>query len=223
MGKTLVCSENSYFQAYMNHLLTPDSNEIINVNTLDELKQIISKENFSSVIIDTCHPNDLVLQLIKSISCPVIILNSLETNVSDYNPGPILNQINNVSTLKHNVFQLSFTTFFDVGKHCIWKKNEYIPLAIQEFKILYLLYLNSNKIVCSEELIEYADLTGRSSLYVHISSLREKVEDNPGDPRFFKQSLEKGTSYLTVHIFVLKKKQTQKMSCKKDDPKIILK
>nr|WP_250621989.1 winged helix family transcriptional regulator [Bacillus subtilis] len=150
MGKTLVCSENSYFQAYMNHLLTPDSNEIINVNTLDELKQIISKEIFSSVIIDTCHPNDLVLQLIKSISCPVIILNSLETNVSDYNPGPILNQINNVSTLKHNVFQLSFTTFFDVGKHCIWKKNEYIPLAIQEFKILYLLYLNSNKIVCSE-------------------------------------------------------------------------
>ena len=157
----------------MNHLLTPDSNEIINVNTLDELKQIISKENFSSVIIDTCHPNDLVLQLIKSISCPVIILNSLETNVSDYNPGPILNQINNVSTLKHNVFNCLYN-FFRRWKALYLEKNEYIPLAIQEFKILYLLYLNSNKIVCSEELIEYADLTGRSSLYVHISSLREK-------------------------------------------------
>ncbi|MFG3443217.1 DNA-binding response regulator [Bacillus velezensis] len=210
MGKTLVCSENSYFQAYMNHLLTPDSNEIINVNTLDELKQIISEENFSSVIIDTCHPNDLVLQLIKSISCPVIILNSLETNVSDYNPGPILNQINNVSTLKHNVFQLSFTTFFDVGKHCIWKKNEYIPLAIQEFKILYLLYLNSNKIVCSEELIEYADLTGRSSLYVHISSLREKVEDNPGDPKILQTKFGKGYLLSDSTYICLEKKADSK-------------
>lgn len=210
MGKTLVCSENSYFQAYMNHLLTPDSNEIINVNKLDELKQIISKENFSSVIIDTCNPNDLVLQLIKSISCPVILLNSLETNVSDYNPGPILNQINNVSTLKHNVFQLSFTTFFDVGKHCIWKKNEYIPLAIQEFKILYLLYLNLNKIVCSEELIKYADLTGRSSLYVHISSLREKVEDNPGDPKILQTKFGKGYLLSDSTYICLEKKADSK-------------
>ncbi|KAA6450010.1 winged helix-turn-helix domain-containing protein [Bacillus atrophaeus] len=222
MRKSLVCSENSYFQAYINHSLRPDGVQVVSISTFDELKQKISSEEFSSVIIDTCYPNDLALQFIKSIHCPVIILDSLKTEVTECNPAPLLNLLNNVSSQKHkhNVFKFTPSTFFDIGKHCIWKKDEYIPLAIQEFKILYLLHLNSNKTVSSEELIEYADLTGRSSLYVHINSLREKIEENPGDPKIIQTKFGKGYLILNQTSSCLEKKEGfQKARLIKDGPK----
>src|SRR5699024_5475740 len=107
----------------------------------------------------------------------------------EFNLSPVLELMNGFSIDKKALVEIAPSTFFDIGKHCIWKNGEYTPLAIQEFKILYLLYLKINDIVSSEELISYADLTSRSSLYVYIDALRVIVEDNLGDP-------------ITIHIRV---------------------
>lgn len=198
--KALVYSENSYFIGYTNHLLIPNGFQIISISTFEELKSSLTSEKFTLVIFDTCVPNDLSLKITKDINCPVIILDSLKAHISlDYISPPILDLLDKFTEKKSNIVQITQSTFFDIGKHCIWKNEEYIPLSIQEFKIFYLLHLNFNNVVLSGELINYADLTSRSSLYVHINSLREKVEDNPGDPKIVQTKFGKG--YLASNQF----------------------
>ncbi|MCY7759241.1 winged helix-turn-helix domain-containing protein [Bacillus inaquosorum] len=201
MKKILVFSKNSYFLAYTRHVFKPNGVEIICVKSSCELKRRAGSEEFFAVILDKCLSNDLNLSLIKNISSPLIILDSLESqDVLDFTLTPFIDLLDNMKKKKRNIIELAPSTFFDIGKHCIWKKEEYIPLPAQEFKILYLLYLNLNNIVTSEELISYADLTSRSSLYVYINSLREKIEDNLGNPEIIQTKFGKG--------YLIKKKQS---------------
>jgi len=191
--KILIYSENGYFKGFTNHVLTPHGVKIISINDFQELKQKIVEENFLAVILDTCVSNDFILQTVEGIKCPLIILDSLQTHISEeFNLSPVLELMNGFSIDKKDLVEIAPSTFFDIGKHCIWKNGEYTPLAIQEFKILYLLYLKINDIVSSEELISYADLTSRSSLYVYINALREKVEENPGYPKIIQTKFGKG-------------------------------
>ncbi|MED1737969.1 winged helix-turn-helix domain-containing protein [Bacillus swezeyi] len=201
MKKILVFSKNSYFLAYTRHVFKPNGVEIICIKSSSELKRRTGSENFSAVILDKCLSNDLNLSLFKNISSPLIILDSLESqDALDFTFSPFIDLLDNMKKKKRNIIELSPSTFFDIGKHCIWKKEEYIPLPAQEFKILYLLYLNLNNIVTSEELISYADLTSRSSLYVYINSLREKIEENLGNPEIIQTKFGKG--------YLIKKKQS---------------
>jgi len=194
MKKALICSKNSYFSAYANHLFTPQGVSLEYISTLEELKSMISDNEFLFVIFDTCIADELSIKLIQQFKCPLIILDSLQSNALTDNSStaPLVELFKSSLSKKENLKPLSDSTFFDIGKHCIWKKEEYIPLATQEFKILYFLHLNANKVVSSEDLINYADLTSRSSLYVHINSLREKVEENPGDPKIILTKFGKG-------------------------------
>ncbi|MFT0801874.1 winged helix-turn-helix domain-containing protein [Bacillus swezeyi] len=201
MKKILVFSKNSYFLAYTRHVFKPNGVEIICIKSSSELKRRTGSEHFSAVILDKCLSNDLNLSLFKNISSPLIILDSLESqDALDFTFTPFIDLLDNMKKKKRNIIELSPSTFFDIGKHCIWKKEEYIPLPAQEFKILYLLYLNLNNIVTSEELISYADLTSRSSLYVYINSLWEKIEDNLGNPEIIQTKFGKG--------YLIKKKQS---------------
>ncbi|GIO22995.1 winged helix-turn-helix domain-containing protein [Oceanobacillus sp. J11TS1] len=191
--KILIYSENGYFTGFTNHILTPHGVEIIRINDFGELKQKIDEANFLAVILDTCVSNDFILKIMGEVKCPLIILDSLQTHISEhFNPSPVIELMSGFSIDKKNFVEIAPSTFFDIGKHCIWKNGEYTPLAIQEFKILYLLYLNINNTVSSEELISYADLTSRASLYVYINALREKVERNPGYPKIIQTKFGKG-------------------------------
>ncbi|WP_100330119.1 winged helix-turn-helix domain-containing protein [Bacillus xiapuensis] len=193
MKKALICSENSYFSAYIKHLFTPYGIETDCVNSIEKLNAYTRDNMLSFVVFDTCLQTDLSVKIVQKIGCPLIIMNSL---AADASPNkyftPFLELFNNFQGPRKIVEELAPYTFFDVGKHCIWRKEEYVPLATQEFKILYLLYLNLGKVVSSEELINYADLTSRSSLYVHINSLREKVEENCGNPQIILTKFGKG-------------------------------
>lgn len=70
-------------------------------------------------------------------------------------------------------------------------------LKAKEFQLLKCLYDNRNKIVTKERLFEevWGDaFYGDGTLNVHIRRLREKLEDDPGDPRLIKTVW--GTGYI---------------------------
>lgn len=73
------------------------------------------------------------------------------------------------------------------GKRCFINEKE-ISLTAKEFEVLELLMLNPNKVYSRDELLKLvwgADYPGDvRTVDVHIRRLREKVEDNPSEPKF---------------------------------------
>lgn len=115
----------------------------------------------------------------------------------------ILNNLTGSYVEKENLFttltpliQINSQLKFDIGRHCVIKNNEELYLSSQEFKILYLLCMNIGKTLTKQELIKFADLTNRSPLYVHINKLREKIEDDPSNPRLIITERGKGYKLL---------------------------
>lgn len=84
------------------------------------------------------------------------------------------------------VFQVG-SFVFEPGQFCLIAGQERIPLTPKETKILYMLVSNPGTVLSKEQLIEAAwgkeYIANSSSLTVFIKKLREKVEQDPSDPK----------------------------------------
>lgn len=73
------------------------------------------------------------------------------------------------------------------GKRC-YIGNKEIGLTAKEFEVLELLMLNTNKVYSRDELLKLiwgADYPGDvRTVDVHIRRLREKIEENPSEPKY---------------------------------------
>lgn len=76
----------------------------------------------------------------------------------------------------------------DAGEHSVSKNGRKIDLTAKEFKILKLLMQNPRKVYTKEQIYSLiwkdAYLGDENAVNVHISRLRNKIEDNPRDPRY---------------------------------------
>lgn len=75
---------------------------------------------------------------------------------------------------------------FDKSKGILIKNGEEIPLTATQFKILSYLADNMNMIVSIDRILEniWEDSYGyENTLITHIYRIREKLEDNPRDPK----------------------------------------
>lgn len=80
---------------------------------------------------------------------------------------------------------------------CVYVNGNRIPLKAKEFALLEYLFLHKNTIVTKEELFEnvWGDaFFSDGTLNVHIRRLREKIEDNPNEPKRIKTIW--GTGYM---------------------------
>lgn len=71
---------------------------------------------------------------------------------------------------------------------CVEKNGKEIPLTAMEFKLLVFLAQNKGIVLSKSQIIENVwgiDFEGLdNTLMVHIRHLREKIEDNPTEPRY---------------------------------------
>lgn len=77
----------------------------------------------------------------------------------------------------------------DLKKATITKDGKETALKSMEYKILVYLLRNSDRVIPKEEIFEKiwdTTVVGDVTLNVHIRHLREKIEDDAGDPRFIK-------------------------------------
>lgn len=76
----------------------------------------------------------------------------------------------------------------DLTAHCVSKKGRTIELTAKEFDILKLLLKNPKKVYTKAQLYsqiwEDAYLGDENAVNVQISRLRNKIEDDPRDPRY---------------------------------------
>ena len=91
---------------------------------------------------------------------------------------------------------ISFGSFtINVNKEKLSSEHGEIPLKSMEFKLLLYLIKNKDRIIAKEELFQKVwedTFTGDGTLNVHIRRLREKIEDNPNEPRYIKTIWGKG-------------------------------
>lgn len=77
----------------------------------------------------------------------------------------------------------------NLKKATITKNGKETPLKAMEYKILVYLLRNSDRVIPKEEIFEKiwdTTFVGDVTLNVHIRHLREKIEDDAGNPRFIK-------------------------------------
>ena len=77
----------------------------------------------------------------------------------------------------------------DFTRQRVLVNQENIELKGMEYKLLSYLAKNQNRIIPKEELflkVWEDSITGDNTLNVHIRYLREKIEENPKEPRFIK-------------------------------------
>lgn len=85
----------------------------------------------------------------------------------------------------------------DEGTMRIHVKGREIQLKAKEFRLFQILFENKNSIVTKEQLFNkvWGDtFFSDGTLNVHIRRLREKIEDNPNDPKLIKTIW--GTGYM---------------------------
>jgi two-component system response regulator RegX3 len=96
-----------------------------------------------------------------------------------------------VSTIRFGDF------IIDLDAEKLMKGDEEIKLKAMEFKLLKYLAQNKNRNISKEELFKKVwedSITGDGTLNVHIRRLREKIEENPNEPKYIKTIW--GTGYV---------------------------
>ena len=93
-----------------------------------------------------------------------------------------------VATKNENLFLEVKDMKLDIDGHRVYIRDKEINLTSKEFELLELLISHPNKVYSREKLLKLvwgADYPGDvRTVDVHIRRLREKVEENPGEPKY---------------------------------------
>jgi DNA-binding response OmpR family regulator len=74
----------------------------------------------------------------------------------------------------------------DVGAHEVRVDGAAVPFTAREFELLEHLARHPRQILTRDQLFErhWGEYGDRHTLTVHVSRLREKIEEDPGRPRY---------------------------------------
>ena len=74
----------------------------------------------------------------------------------------------------------------DLAAHEVLVAGRPVRLTAREFELLQVLVLNPRQVFSREQLFEliWGSYGDRSAVSVYVSRLREKIEDDPSDPRY---------------------------------------
>ncbi|MFK7681991.1 winged helix-turn-helix domain-containing protein [Priestia megaterium] len=204
--KAILLSENDIFIKFFKNISQKSNIRVVLAKKIGDIKSIICKETvlvFLDIGIEDISKdtNDLG-ELKTTLNIPLIVVDSNQLQFLQKSTCILFdNLMSSYVGLKetfvahnHNqLIKLGSSLQFDIGRHCILKENKEFYLSPQESRILFLLCTDIGKTFTKQELIQFADLTNRSPLYVHINKLREKLEDTPSKPQLI--ITERGKGY----------------------------
>lgn len=175
-------------------------NLISKTNIKDTLNYINEYDNIDLIILDISLPDgngfDLFINNIKKLNIPTIfltakddedlIVSSLNAGAEDYIRKPfstneLFARINKVllRNKKNNII-CAKDIKFDLDKMIVYKNNNIIELTSLELKLLSLLFININKVVSRNYILDTVyDITGNyvddHTITVYFNRIREKL------------------------------------------------
>ena len=205
----IVDDETNLLENLYNFLKDKGFKKVYTAKNLMESRFKLANFKIDLVVLDLMLPDgsgfDLLKEIRKTSDMAVIILSALdgiddrkegfENKADDYLvkpffPDELLWRIDAVlrrSKKIKNGERISLgKVIFDKSKGILIKNGKEIPLTATQFKILAYLADNINMIVSIDRILEniWEDSYGyENTLITHIYRIREKLEDNPRDPK----------------------------------------
>lgn len=176
--------------------------DVLHTENVKDTIEIVDKEKIDLVILDISLPDgngfDLYKNEISKRNIPTIfltarddendIVNGLELGAEDYITKPfstkeLIARINRILLRGKNQKIQVKNIEFDMDKMQVYKDKQSIELSNIELKILQLLFLNLNKVVTRDEIIDKIwDWTGNdvnnNTVTVYMKRIREKLNED---------------------------------------------
>lgn len=205
----VVDDEKSLLENLYNFLKSKGFKKVYTAKSLEESRFKLENFEIDLIVLDLMLPDgsgfDLLKEVRQTSNVAVIILSALdgiddrregfENKADDYLvkpffPDELLWRIDAVlrrsKKMKGEEKINLGNVIFDKSKGILEKNGEEIALTAKQFKILDYLSENINRIVSIDRIIDnvWEDSYGyENTLITHIYRLREKLEDNPRDPK----------------------------------------
>ena len=199
--KILLIEDNLSIAKGLEYTFNELNYEIINKTNLKEASMYLIDNIPSLIILDISLPDgdgfSFYENIIKKLNIKTIILTAkddeddivkgLEFGANDYITKPFKTKelIARVNKILHSdkIVLKSKNITFDLNKMEVRKNDELILLTSLELRILYLLFINMNKVVTRSYLLEYIyNLTGNdvndNTITVYLKRIREKLDED---------------------------------------------
>ncbi len=205
----IVDDEKNLLENLYKFLKDKGFNKVFTAKNLKESRFKLENNKIDLIVLDLMLPDgsgfDLLKEVRQTSDIAVIILSALdgiddrregfENKADDYIVKPFLPDellwridavLRRSKKIKNEEKIVLGNVIFDKSKGILEKNGEEIPLTATQFKILDYLSENINMIVSIDRILDniWEDSYGyENTLITHIYRLREKLEDNPRDPK----------------------------------------
>ncbi len=201
--KILLVEDNEVISKGLSYSLKKEGFEINMAKTKNEARIAIEKERYDLIILDVALPDgtgfDLYEEKISLLSIPTIFLTAkdeeddivygLNIGAEDYMTKPfstkeLLARINRIIYKNKKRTTVNVKDIeFDLDKMEVYRNKEKIELTSLELKILHLLFLNVDKVVRRNSILDKIwEWTGNDvddhTVTVYLKRIREKVGDD---------------------------------------------
>jgi two-component system, OmpR family, response regulator VicR len=212
--KVLVVDDEKLIVKGIRFSLEQDGMEVDCAYDGEEALEAAKKKEYDVVLLDVMLPKitgfEVCQQIREFSSMPIIMLTAkgddmdkilgLEYGADDYITKPFnilevkarIKAIMRRSAKKNSDNQAKVIKFEELRIDCesrrVYVSNREVNLTAKEFDLLELLIFNPNKVYSRENLLNIVwgyDYPGDvRTVDVHIRRLREKIEDNPSEPKY---------------------------------------
>ncbi len=212
--KVLVVDDEKLIVKGIRFSLEQDGMEVDCAYDGEEALEAAKKKEYDIVLLDVMLPKitgfEVCQQIREFSNMPIIMLTAkgddmdkilgLEYGADDYITKPFnilevkarIKAIMRRSTKKNTENQAKVIKFEDLKIDCesrrVYVSNKEVNLTAKEFDLLELLIFNPNKVYSRENLLNIVwgyDYPGDvRTVDVHIRRLREKIEENPSEPKY---------------------------------------
>lgn len=198
--KILLVEDNETIAKALKYALEQEKYKVIRAENIKETLQCLNEE-IDLIILDVSLPDgdgfDLYEKTIKKLNIPTIfltakdeendIIKGLELGAEDYITKPfsakelIVRMKKILLRQKKNTILKVKDISFDIDKMVVYKNEEKLELTSLELKILHMLFLNMNKVVTRNDIIEKIwEWTGNdvndNTVTVYLKRIREKLQ-----------------------------------------------
>lgn len=211
MSKLLLVEDDKSLSIGIKYYFNKKNFEITHCETLKESKETLRNNTFDIVLLDITLPDGESYELVKLAriekNTPVIfltakdeesdILKGFNFGADDYITKPFSLKILEVriNRLLKRIeeqevnYKKSGDLLVDIKDVKLVKSGIVVDLTKTEYKLINFFMDNYNRILSREKLLEYlwdsdADFQAYSTISVYINRLREKIEDDPQNPKY---------------------------------------
>ncbi|WP_461811011.1 response regulator transcription factor [Faecalimonas sp.] len=211
MIQILIIEDDRHIGEGLQFLLENEGLHVELAMTIAEGKKKMEEKLYQLLILDVGLPDGngfVFFQEIKEKEIPVIFLTALDEEehivegfrlgVDEYitkpfRPRELVSRVKNVirlrgiGTKERNELVIG-NIYIHSTEHMAYKNGKQLELTALEYKILLLFFENKGRILTRNQILshiwdESGNFVNDNTLTVYIKRLREKVEDNPNDPK----------------------------------------